>query len=151
MIDAGDEHIANPVQHRSQRQQDRVGAAREEAVGEMRGQEQAKDQREEWPDIGGQRGVPAEVHQRVGRHRDDCGQHDKRELGAASSSANHGRTPRLIRQPPSSLLVPPWSSLVERWSSLSLPQWWWCSAYCRVRARGSSRVHRSRHRRPFDR
>ena len=89
-VDAGDEHVADAVEQRGDRQQDAVGAGCEAAGGEVGGEQQAEDDGEERHQVGRQRGGAPEGDERVGADRDERGHEHEPELGRATGGGDHG-------------------------------------------------------------
>ena len=111
-VDAGDHHVAQPVEQRGQREQRAVRAGRERPGGQVGDEEQAEDDDEERRQVGRQRRGAAERGEDVGARRDDGGEDDQPELRRASDLRDHGAmVTTLEADPPRSTVRPPssWS------------------------------------------
>ncbi len=88
--EAGNEDIADPVEQPGRRQQDRIGVRRQPAHGQVGGQEQAEDDHQERPHVGGQVAGLAQTGEGVETPGEDHDQEYQAELGPPTSrSAGH--------------------------------------------------------------
>ena len=83
IVEPGDDHVAEAVEQRDERQQRAVGALRQQAGGEVGDEQQAEHDDEERHEDRRDLGVLAERGQRVRGAGDRRGHDDKAELGAA--------------------------------------------------------------------
>ncbi len=85
VVEPGDHHVAEAVEEGGDRQQDGVGAAGEQANGDVGDHDEAEDHAQERHDAGGDDGVGAEGGRDVGGAGEQPGHDDQGQLGVASA------------------------------------------------------------------